>query len=244
MIRTTDAALLNRVANDPAIRPHLGGEGPLDLQPLLSDPRTIALVNEHGGFVFHAHDNTRYEMHTLFLPSCRGKAALWCAAWAFRHLFTTTDCAEIVTKAPASNPAADFMARRAGFRPLFRREAAWPDGSAITYFTLTLDEWRGMDATLPDEGHAFHELIETAKRSTGSALPIHPDDDAHDRAAGLSALMARGGQPQKAVWAYNRWAALAGYAPVRLLSLDPPIIDIQDAVLGLRAGELEVLICR
>lgn len=244
MQRSMDARHLNAVANDPAVRPWLGGAGDIDLAQLLVDPANIALQNEHGGFLFCHLGDGRYELHTLFGRSGRGRAVLEASAFATRYMFTATDCVEIVTKCPEPNRAADFMARRAGYRPLFERLGAWEDGSAIRYFWLTFEDWRGQDPTLAEEGHAFHEIIERAKRDAGSALPIHPDDEAHDRAAGAACLMFKAGQTRKAVTTYNRWASLAGYAPVSLLSEAPPMIDIQDAVLGLRAGKLEVLLCR
>lgn len=238
MIRTLDPAFLNSVARDCAGQ--LGGE--TDLAPLVSNPLNYTFVNDHGGFIFHYLGGQQYELHTLFRPGGRGRDALLSAAWAFRYLFTRTDGLEIVTKAAATNPAADFMARRAGFRELFRRAQAYADGSDLTYFTLSFDEWRGLDATLVDEGHAFHEMIEAAKATQGSALPTHPDDEAHDRAAGASALMAKAGQHQKAVWTYNRWALFAGYQTIELIALN--LIDVRDAVLDASGGELRVIFCR
>lgn len=239
-----DATFLNEVANHPAVRPMLGGDGVLDLSTLLANPLNVALQNEHGGFLFCKQDEGRYDLHTLFLRSGRGNALLKAAAFAARYMFTRTDCTEIVTRCPEPNKAADFMVRRCGFRPLFERAGAWADGSSIRYFWLSFEDWRAQDAVIAQEGHAFHELIETAKHEAASALPVHPDDDAHDRAAGAAVLMAKAGQARKAAWSYNRWAALAGYAPVALLSETPPILDIQDAVLGIRDGALEVLLCR
>lgn len=239
-----DARHLNAVANDPDVRPLLGGEGSLDLTEVMADPRNVALQNEHGGFLFLKQDDGRYELHTMFRRSGRGRALLDAAAFAARYLFTTTDCTEIVTRCPEPNRAADFMVRRCGFRPLFERQGAWAGGAAIRYFWLSFEDWRAQDPVIAAEGHTFHDLIEAAKRERGSELPVHPDDEAHDRAAGASVLMAKAGQARKAVATYNRWASLAGYAPIALLSDAPPIIDIQDAVLGLRDGALEVLLCR
>lgn len=239
-----DATHLNMVANDPEVRPHIGGEGQLDLSDVLADPRNVALQNEHGGVVFLKQEDGRYELHTMFLRSGRGRQILEFASTSFRYMFTATDCTEIVTRVPEPNKAADSAARRTGFRPIFERRAAWADGSAVRYFWLPFEDWRAQDDTLVAEGHAFHELVEQAKREKGSELPTHPDDEAHDRAAGAAFLMAKAGQPRKAVSTYNRWASLAGYAPLALLSESPPIIDIQDAVLGLRNGALEVLLCR
>lgn len=239
-----DASHLNAVANTPEVRTHLGGEAAIDLSEVLADARNVALQNEHGGFLFLSQGEGRYDLHTMFRRSGRGRALLEAASFAARFMFTATDCTEIVTRCPEPNRAADFMVRKCGFRPIFERQGAWSDGSAIRYFWLSFEDWRAQDETLAAEGHAFHEIIEQAKRDAGSELPIHPDDEAHDRAAGAAALMAKAGQPRKAVSTYNRWASLAGYAPIALLSEAPPIIDIQDAVLGLNSGALEVLLCR
>jgi hypothetical protein len=244
MIRTMDAAFLNRVVNDETVRPFVGGEGDLDLTPALANPANVALVNEHGGFLFEFHDPGRYEGHTMFLPSGRGAAAFGAAADAFRYLFTRTEAVEIVTKVPGSNRGADLMARRLGFQSMFERQGAWPDGSKIEYWGLSLDRWRALDKTLPGEGRAFHDLLEAAKSAAGSALDTHPDDDAHDRAAGLAVLMAKAGQVRKAAWAYNRWARFAGYQLIELLSEAPAVIDVKDAIVAVRDGELEVLKCR
>lgn len=239
-----DANFLNEVANRPDVRPMLGGLGVLDLGPSLADPRNVALENDHGGFLFVNLGAGRYDLHTLFLPEGRGRPLLEAASVAARHMFTSTDCVELVTRCPEPNRAADLMVRRCGFRPIFERPGAWEDGSAIRYFWLAFEDWRAIDPLIAAEGRAFHHLIERAKHVAGSRSPTHPDDPAHDRAAGAASLMAKAGQPRKAVLTYNRWAELAGYAPIVLLSEAPPIIDIQDAVLGLSDGELEVLLCR
>lgn len=239
-----DAAHLNRVANDPTVRPMLGGIGDLDVQGLLSTPSNIALENEHGGFIFVCDDAGRYELHTMFLPSGRGAAVLAAVSEALRFMFTATDCGEVITKVPRANRAAAFMARRAGFRLMFRRDGAWSDGTAVEYFSMTLDDWRGLDPAVEPEGHAFHVMIEGAKARCGSELPTHADDPAHDRAAGAASLMARAGNPTKAVWSYNRWARFAGYQTIELLSVCPPLIDVRDALVTTRDGKLEVLQCR
>lgn len=239
-----DPALWNLIANDPDTRPLLGGEGPVDLTPLLANSLHVPLAGPHGGFVFLQHEVGRYELHTLIAPEGRGAAVLPLFAEACRHMFTATDATEIVTKTAGSNRAAAIMARRAGFRPLFVRKGAWPDGSDVTFYTLALDEWMQRDPTLEAEGHAFHALLEDAKRASGSELPQHADDPAHDRAAGTASLMAKAGQPAKAAWIYSRWALLAGYQTIELIEDDPPVIDVRDALLTVRDGRLEVLQCR
>jgi hypothetical protein len=152
LARTMDARFLNKVANDAAVRSWLGGDGDIDLTGTLADAKNVALVNEAGGFIFIWDEATRYELHTLFLEEGRGAGILPAAEEAFRFLFTATDCLEIFTKVPEGNRAADLMARRAGFTPIYSREAAWPDGSSVTYFSMTFDAWREHDSRLVEEG--------------------------------------------------------------------------------------------
>lgn len=244
MIRENrDPVFWNRIANDPSVRPQVGaGTEALDLTDQLS--RSLAFADDHGGFIFEPHEIGRYELHTLILPEGRGRAVLPAFAIAARLLFAATDCTEIVTKTAGSNRAAAIMARRAGFRPIFTRKAAWHDGTDLTFYSLSLDDWMTRDETLPAEGHAFHEMIEAAKHEAGSELPIHPDDDAHDRAAGAAVLMMLAGQAAKAAWIYSRWACLAGYQTIELINDDPPVLDVRDALVTVKAGRLEVLECR
>jgi len=243
--RTLDGGLLNRCANDPAVRPFIGNiaAGELDLSGFLDVPFNVALVFEHGAFAFEQHEHGRYEVHTFILPAGRGAGVVPASLAAARWMFTHTDAIEILTKVPETNKPADIMCRRAGFAPVFRRESAWEDGSAITFFALTLDAWRERDDETLAMGRAFHEALERAKAAVGSHLPTHADDAAHDRAVGASLLMARAGNARKAVHLYNRWARFAGYAPGALLNDAPATFDVGDAIVAF-TPELEILKCR
>lgn len=245
--RTLDATRLNEVANHPDVRPWLGGEGPLDLSGMISDPANFAFENDHGGFVLHRLDADLYEAHSLFLPDGRGAGVRALAEEGFRFLFTATDCMEVVTKVPEGNAAAAALARCVGFVEGFRRGAAWqgPSGPlAVSYQSLTFDRWRSRDPMAAERGHWFHDRLETTKANAGSDLVTHPDDAAHDRAAGAAVLMAMAGRGRKAVWTYNRWALFAGYAPIHLVSEAPLVIDVVDAVVQVAGEDMEVLLCR
>lgn len=239
-----DPTFWNAVANHPEVLPQMGGTSALDLTRLLANPLNVPLACDHGGFIFIKHEIGRYELHTLIAPEGRGAAVLPAFSEAAEWLFTRTDATEIVTKTAATNRAAAIMARRAGLRPLFVRKAAWIDGSDLTFYTLTLDEWTQAAPRLEAEGHAFHQMLEDAKRAQGSELPTHPDDPAHDRAAGAASLMARNGQAAKACWTYSRWACLAGYQTIELIKDQPPVIDVRDALVAVKDDRLEVIECR
>lgn len=247
--RTLDATLLNAVSNHPEVRPGMGyGDGPLDFAPALANPDNVALVNAHGGWVFVKLGPGYYEAHSQFLPEGRTSSLVIDLREALRYLFCVTDCTEIVTRVPDDNKGALGLARAAGCREVFRRERCWPGPGGehgVSFQSLTLDRWRGMDPTLPALGRWFHESLEAAKRAAGSELPAHEDDEAHDRAVGAAVAMIRAGNPHKAVLSYNRWACFAGYAPITLVSDHPLIFDVVDALVSLTpTGELEVLQCQ
>lgn len=244
--RLTNPRAFNAIANDPEVRPGLGaGVEPLDLAVWVEDLRNYAFGDERGGFVFVCQGDGRYELHTLLAPSMRGAAALKACARALRFMFVETDCTEIVTRVPGNLRAADLWARRAGFREVWTLANGWPaqDGPvALRLFAMTLDEWMGRDATLIDEGHAFHALLQAAADEEGDTAPLHPhDDDEHERAAGMACLMAKAGNTRKALWAYSRWAVLAGYRPLQLISETPAVFDVGNALVMARSGSLEVL---
>jgi hypothetical protein len=247
--RTLDGAFLNEVANDPAVRPWVGAADAerIDLTRICADPANHAFVTDHGGFILHRQEPGLYEVHTLFLPSGRGAHAKAAAKEMLQRMFVETDCVEIQTKLPANNPAAAGLARMCDFEDRFTRKAVWPTSSGrcdVTFAALPIQRWALRSDAALAAGREFHDMLETAKEAHGSAREVHPDDDAHDHAAGAAALMARAGQGPKAAAFYNRWARLAGYQPIVLISERPVVVDVVDAVLCWRGDTVEVLQCR
>jgi hypothetical protein len=251
--RTLDAAHLNAVANHPAVRPWIGGEGPLDLTAVIADPRNIALEGEPGGWVFARHEPGTYEVHTLWRPEGRGSGQLRAFREALRYLFTATDAREIVTRIPVDNEGAMYGASLSGFRQRFRRERAFRqsrgEGGAgepvdVSYQALTIDDWAARDAEALNAGEVFHAQLQAAKARGDGAWPEHPEDLAHDRAAGAACLIIAAGNLGKGIWFYNRWAALAGYPPIRLVAEAPPLIDVgMGVIVTVNRGEMEVVKC-
>ena len=245
--RTLDATFLNTAANHPDVRPWVGGDGPLDLTAVIADPANIAIEAEHGGWVLVRHEAGTYELHTMFLRAGRGRRYFEQAADALRYVFTASDAREIVTRVPVLNRGATFAAMRCGFVERFTRKDAWQGGGNVcdvSYQALGLDKWAFTDPEAFVAGQVFHAQIEVAKVKADSALPDHPEDECHDRAVGASALMMAAGNVHKGVWFYNRWARLAGYETITLLSDAPSIIDVGAGVIvEVMSGRMEVLQC-
>ncbi len=237
--RTFDATFLNSVANHPDVRPFIGGEGELDLAPLIEDRANVALVTEHGGWLLQQLLPGVYELHTVFLSEGRGEFYFSAAREALRFMFTQTDCLEILTKCPDDNPGARMAAVKVGFRERFHRDGAWAENVGVSFQALSIHDWIRRDDEIPIVGHEFHEALGLAKIAHGSDLPTHADDEAHDRAVGASFLMARHGFMSKAIGVYNMWAIFAGYAQIHALS--ETIVDVQDGLVELVNGEMVIL---
>lgn len=242
--RSMDVAHFNQVANDPQVRPWLGGEGPLDLTAIVTDPESVAFATAHGGFLCVAQGFSRFEVHSLFLPDRPGGETLHAMREGLDYMFTETHCVELVTKIPQTNRAAAALAGRAGFETRFTAALSPQDPQPTEYAVLSLDRWAVRSPWAKAMGHWFHDALTDAKTKTGSTFAVHPDDAVHDAMAGATVAMVHAGQVSKAVTFYNQWARWAGYAPIALLRERPVILDIHDAILEARATELEVLRCR
>jgi hypothetical protein len=233
--RTMTATFLNSVANDPTIRPMLGGgDAEIDLTQALLDPSNIALETEHGGWFLQHMSPGEYELHTMFRKEGRGATYYRDAREALRWVFTRTDCTEILTKCPDMNPGAKMAALQVGFRERFHREDAWPEGGGVGFYAFTIDDWFVRDAEGWKAGQWFHQQIELA-----IGHESHPDDIAHDRAAGCAVLMMRAGMISKGVAFYNRWARFAGYA--QIAQVGPTLVDIGTVVIDVDAALPETM---
>lgn len=238
--RTFDPAFLNEVINHPAVRPYMApGDEPIDLTPVVSNPANFALVTEGGGFVLHCHEPGIYEVHSQFLPDHRGGHAAKAMRAGFDYMFTRTDATRIITQVPDNNDAAKGFAKLAKFRPMFRREEGLL--GPTEYMGLGIEEWAQDTLALEADGERFHSTLEKAKKRAGSDLVAHGHDPAHERAVGAAVRMIEAGNAQKGVAFYNRWARFAGYAPITLISTQPTVIDVVDAVVN---DEMEILLCR
>lgn len=242
--RSFEGAYFHGLANHPDVRPFIGGgedELPLaHFEALAGNPGNICIAAPHGGWILIQHLPTRYELHTMFTRAGRGRRYFEAAGEAMRYVFTATDAMQIITKCPDDNVGARWAAGRMGFREVFRREPA--EGQGISYRAFDVDDWFIRDPEAQKAGQEFHAALEAAKDAAGSPLPVHPEDPAHDHAVGAAVLMGRAGHMAKGVGFYNRWALFAGYQTIELLA--PNLIDVRDAIVEIKEGEMVVAHCR
>lgn len=254
--RSFDAAEINRIVNDPSVLPTIGIADSIDLSDVVADPRNVLVMADGGAILFIADNdhaecpgltNGLYEVHTSFLQNCRGKHAIEASLAAYVYMFTRTDCMTIRTRIPAFNKAAALAARAVGFVPLFERKGVWPtrDGKLVDlrFYEFSYANWlaAGRDAFIA-AGQRFHARLETEMARHGKLEKQHPDDDCHYVGAAIETIY--GGQPEKAIVLYNRWARFAGYGQIALVARSPLVIDIGNAVLMIEQDSFKVVKCR
>ena len=244
MRRTCKSEDLNRIANDPDVRPWLRDDGPVDFSTTLDNIDNIALVSDAGGFVGFDHGAGRYEVHSLFSPSRPRQSAVHAMRDALAYMFTSTPCVELVTKVPTDNRAAHGLARLAGFEKRFNGTYSWSGDvkKEVGFYGLNLDTWvlRSRDALRL--GQWFHGALETLKTATQSAA--HPEDGVHDHMVGATIAMLRSGLLWKAVSFYNQWASWAGYEAIDVLSEKPLVVEFDHMRIEIMSGRIEVLSCQ
>lgn len=240
-----NARRLNEIANHPAVLPWLGGEEGknLDLTAAAADPDNVVLVGAHGAVLFHQIQRGIFDAHSMALPEGRGA---WMASFAracLHFIFTRTMAVEVMMQCPKGNLAVRALTKLTGARYEFTNKAGRLFRGRmvpVDVFGLRLQDWIPSAPGLEERGHWFHQRLEAEFARHGRAEPQHPDDDAHDRYVGLACEMAFGGQPEKAVAFYRRWASLAGYAPIELASRLPVAFDIQNAMIVLTDDDFYV----
>ena len=246
--RSFDAKEANRIINDPSVFPQATPHGlnSIDVTEIISNPRNVLLMAEGGALLFGADiDSCIYELHTSFLPDFRGMNALAVSRDAYRWMFTHTDCLQIWTRVPVFNRAAALMARKIGFVPQFTRHNAWQtaDGPCdVRFYLLDYHHWLHLAADgLMASGRRFHRQLDEQRAAMGNDDPHHPDEDSHDLYVGVCLETVYGGQPEKAIILYNRWARLSGYGQISLVATNPLVVDIGDAVLLIEDQSFQIL---
>jgi hypothetical protein len=237
--RTTDAAFINSVLNDEAVRPWVAdlGEGEIDITPIVENPANVCLVGEHGAFVCLKFFEGIYEVHSAVLSAGRGEWARRFAHAGAHYMFTATDAVEILTRVPEGHVAAAALIYSMGFTPQFKtppecrfRGKLVP----VSVYTLTLQDWSvKLAGPLAEKGRRLHEWM----NSQIDGEP-HAEDPDHNRIVGITFDMFKAGRAAKATVFYNRWAYAARHPPITLLSVDPPRIKFDAGELSIVDGQL------
>lgn len=109
----------NDLANDPAIRPHVGGDPskPLDLTQVVDEDRNICLLGEHGGFVLTWSSPGCYEVHTMIRPEGHGKWAIQAARRVLEVMSDVYRARQVWTRVKPDQRNVRLFAVQSGMKP-------------------------------------------------------------------------------------------------------------------------------
>lgn len=244
--RDFSANAVNAVLNNPEVRPWVAdmGEGAIDLTRAVANTNNILLMGEFGGCMFYRIMDGMYEVHTQVLPEGRGQ---WVKDFlmAVRHfIWTRTDAIEVTTRVPHGHEGAKRAAEFAGMTYEFTR----PDccrfrgaDTPVDIYSERIQDWTPKAPFLVDKGEWLHkQMVKEAKR-VGIKEKPHDDDENHNRYVGAALEMMRGGQFQKAVAFYNRWAVASRHATIKLISVSPPTIQFDVGSLKFDGNKVEII---
>lgn len=254
--RTFDAVEVNAILNHPSVFPYitLPGLTSIDVTPLLADPRNVALMADRGCILFLQQEPGIYEVHTNFIKVKHGERKGTDGAYtkdaclaSYRWMFTHTDCMILLGRIPEFNRALKIFAPLLGWTTEYTRPKAWPYKDELvdlTFVSIPYDHWFRKTDDLAESGKQFHDKLETEFKRHEVQHKAHDDDAWHDKAVGALLEMILGGQVEKGIVLYNRWAQFAGYFPIKLVSRNPLLIDIGDALLQIENGDFKAVLCR
>lgn len=244
--RVFNARRLNEIVNDPDVYRWVKGYAldKLDLAGPSASPHNCVLIGDGGAIIFVGLQPGLYEAHTQVLKSHRGAWAKEFCQECLRYLFTHTDAMEVMTRCPTVPSKA--LARALGFTRLFTNPKGWVidnDPVPADIYSLMFQNWAPNAPGLEARGKWFHDRLEEELKKFNQQDIVHAPDLTHDRYVGIAVEMALAGLVRKGAVLYNRWAALADYKPITVVSDNPPVVDIGTALLRFSSEDFEVIGC-
>lgn len=125
-MRVFDAAVHNRIANDPSVRPSFPWfEGAVSFDAEVTRPDDyVFLANEEGdaAAIFEWSAPGVFQVHTMALATCRGRRALASGTRMVAWMFDDEGAEMLWGMTPVDNRAAGMFNRMMGARSLGKRD--------------------------------------------------------------------------------------------------------------------------
>lgn len=149
-------------ANDPdMLRERRAPVATYDNSGLFEDDAGFALEHDTGCMVFVYMDGvgwfSRYDIHFLFPPTCRGQKGVNAALQMIDQAFVHEGLGELHGSIPHWNKPARFFIRALGFDCI-------GSDAELMHYRLTRTEWRAQ-CGLPEHGSITHTPLDIAVRS-------------------------------------------------------------------------------
>lgn len=144
MIRSKNADFINRLVNDPTIRPTAGGDGVSYIDFSQNFDKMISLEGNGGAWLFFEEEKDVYECHYFFLPKFRGRYALEFGRKVLKYMFEIIGAIRLIGRAPVENKLCSIYNSALGGKKgevveLYVAEIDWRYMAQI--FTLDRRDW-------------------------------------------------------------------------------------------------------
>jgi len=152
----------------------------------------------------------------------------------------------LLGRVPHGNIAARTFAKNMGGVFEYQLKNGWVKDHELIpadIYSFKVQEWMRDAPGLEEVGKGFNLKLEEEYKGLGAIFPVL-EDAVRARYTGAMVEMLNGGQPYKAVVLYNRWAKVAGYPEVSVVSTPPTLLDINEALLLFKDNDFRVVSCR
>ena len=145
MIISKNADFINKLVNDPSIRPTAGGDGVsyIDFSPNFD--KIISLEGKGGAWLFFEEDKDIYECHYFFLPEFRGRYALEFGRKVLKYMFDIIGAKKLFGRAPVENRSTSIYNTALGGKKGLVEEVYVPGINwhyTAQLFSLDKGEWQ------------------------------------------------------------------------------------------------------
>lgn len=130
MKRAETPDFLESIANDPRVRPYIGGAG--ECRAGSTWRNSIGLEWDTGGIVFMHEGDGVYDAHLLFLPGTWGVVGK--CLKALQYLFTRTNARKLQVKYPTGYARVTRIVRAVGMKHL-------KDEDGYSHYALSALDW-------------------------------------------------------------------------------------------------------
>lgn len=125
--RTYDSSYITKCVTNAFIWNASCDDSPVDRElffPPINDSIIWLKAGDYGVFMGEKKNHISYEVHTMLLPSARGKA-ISIAKGALAWVFNNTNCLRVTTTVPSYNATAIRLSKRSGMKYIGNNEKSF-----------------------------------------------------------------------------------------------------------------------
>jgi hypothetical protein len=218
----------------------------IDASEQVADLNNVLLIADGGAILFVWQEPGIYEARVGFIDGSDAGHVLSLAK-ACDYMFLQTDAMQLLFMVPNVNLALERLCSEVGATYEFFRNQLWPtkDGVYnINFWAFRYDDWLRKSSRMLERGYEFAVRLAQEKIRLGQDEEMPRLETCLYRALGQLSAMIEGGQGEKGIILYNRFARFAGFPFVALVARNPLMIDFGDMLVQYKNGDFKGILVR